>query len=41
MICFPNSFVLWEPKQAKDITLESLHLLELVTPKIGTQASAL
>lgn len=34
ILCFPNSFVLWEPKRARDITVESLHLLELVTPKI-------
>lgn len=35
MICLPNSYVLWEPKHSADITVESLRLLELVTPKIG------
>ncbi|CAM9284444.1 unnamed protein product [Scytosiphon promiscuus] len=34
MICMPNSFVLWAPKQLSEITVESLRLLELVIPKI-------
>lgn len=37
MICLPNSYVLWEPKRAADITIESLRLLELVIPKIGVK----
>lgn len=35
MICMPNSFVLWAPKELSEITVESLRLLELVIPKIG------
>lgn len=37
MICLPNSYVLWAPKTSADITVESLRLLELVTPKIGKE----
>lgn len=32
----PNSFVLWKPKRVSDITIESLRILELIIPKIGT-----
>lgn len=40
MICMPNSFVLWQPKIPSDITVESLRILELVIPKIGTASNA-
>jgi NADH dehydrogenase [ubiquinone] 1 alpha subcomplex assembly factor 3 len=34
ILAFPHSYVMWKPKSLKEVTIDSLQLVELTNPKI-------